>query len=134
MVVPQGWTVLSTQTQSQPTTASGTKEFQEQVAQFGLNEKDLAKWFDDEPLSGFQFGLSPVISVYLYSVMAGPYVKIDSDKDEIKNYRFPLSLYCRRSLQKFVERAKEEYFNVTKCGIDYYEKLFSTPYPFAKLD
>ena len=30
--------------------------------------------------------------------------------------------------------AKDEYFNVTKCGIDFYEKLFSTPYPFDKLD
>lgn len=30
--------------------------------------------------------------------------------------------------------AKEQYFTTTRCGIDHYEKLFSTKYPFSKLD
>ena len=33
-----------------------------------------------------------------------------------------------------MEKAKEEYLTVTKSGIDFYEGLFSTKYPFAKLD
>jgi aminopeptidase N len=72
--------------------------------------------------------------VYLYSCIAGPYSTIVSDKAEVKNYRFPRKLYCRKSLEKYVEKAKEEYFLVTKSGIDFYEKLFSTKYPFAKMD
>jgi aminopeptidase N len=72
--------------------------------------------------------------VYLYSIVAGPYVTFESDKPEIKNYKFPLKLYSRKSIAKYVEKSKEEYLHVTKCGIDYYEQLFSTPYPFDKLD
>lgn len=90
--------------------------------------------FKTEGVSCIEFGLSPKISCYLFSIIAGPYVTIESAKPEIQNYRFPLKLYARKSIAKYVEKAKEEYFNVTKCGIDYYEKLFSTPYPFDKLD
>ena len=31
-------------------------------------------------------------------------------------------------------RKRDAYYHVTKCGIDFYEGLFSTPYPFSKLD
>lgn len=58
----------------------------------------------------------------------------ESDKPEVQNYKFPLKLYSRKSVAKYVAAAKEDYFNVTKSGIDFYEKLFSTPYPFDKLD
>jgi aminopeptidase N len=70
----------------------------------------------------------------LFSIIAGAYDTVESENPEIKNYRFPLKLHCRKSITKFVKRAAEEYFQVTKSGIDYYEKLFSTKYPFAKLD
>jgi aminopeptidase N len=67
-------------------------------------------------------------------MIAGPYATILSDKDEIKNYAVPLKLYSRKSIAKYVEQAKEVYFNVTRSGIMFYEELFSTPYPFDKLD
>jgi len=35
---------------------------------------------------------------------------------------------------KYVEKQKEAFFETTRYGIDYYEKLFSTKYPFEKLD
>ena len=37
-------------------------------------------------------------------------------------------------LKKFVKEIAEDWFKVTKHGIHYYEKIFSTPYPFGKLD
>ncbi len=78
--------------------------------------------------------MSPSLSVYLYSIVAGPYVTFESEKEEIKNFKFPLRLFSRKSIAKYVEASKEDYLHVTKCGIEYYEKLFSTPYPFDKLD
>jgi aminopeptidase N len=45
-----------------------------------------------------------------------------------------LKLHCRKSITKWLKKASEEYFTVTWRGIDYYEKLFRTKYPFAKLD
>ena len=78
--------------------------------------------------------MSPKISSYLYSCISGPYATIESDIEAVKKYRFPMKLYCRKSLTKYTEKAKESYFNVSKSGIDFYEKLFSTPFPFSKLD
>jgi len=66
--------------------------------------------------------------------VAGPYVTHESDKDEIKNYKIPLKIYSRKSIEKYVALQKELYFNVTKSGIDFYATLFSTAYPFDKLD
>lgn len=133
-VVPRGWIALSTKHQCTDTTDSGTKQFSDQLAKFGIDEKEFISHFYDEPVSCFEFGTSPKISVYLFSIIAGPYVRHDSDKPEVQNYKFPLRLYSRKSVAKYVAAAKEDYFNVTKSGIDYYEKLFSTPYPFDKLD
>ena len=45
-----------------------------------------------------------------------------------------MKFYSRKSMSKFFGPIKEDYFHVSKCGIDFYENLFSTPYPFAKLD
>ena len=58
-------------------------------------------------MSAFKFGVSPKISVYLYSLITGPYVLIESDNEEITSYRFPLKLYCRKSMEKYVEKEKE---------------------------
>jgi len=59
---------------------------------------------------------------------------LESDQEEIKNFKIPLKLYSRRSVKKYLEKAKETYFNVTRSGISFYEELFSTPFPFSKLD
>ena len=45
-----------------------------------------------------------------------------------------MKFYCRKSLSKFLEPIKEDYFWVSKCGIEFYEDLFSTEYPWGKLD
>jgi aminopeptidase N len=74
------------------------------------------------------------MSTYLYCFIAGPYTTFESDREEIRNYRYPLRLHCRKSLAKYLERSKEEYFTVSKCGIDFYEELFSTKFPWGKLD
>ena len=45
-----------------------------------------------------------------------------------------MKLYCRKSLSKIAEKLKFDWFRVAKIGINYYEKMFDTPYPFDKLD
>ena len=133
-LVPRGWIALSTSKQCKETTSSGSSAFREQISSYGLDAKEFTSPFEGEDVSCFEFGESPKLSVYLYSMIAGPYEAIVSDRDEIKNYKFPLKLYSRQSIKKYVEKAKEEYFHVTKCGIDFYEDLFGTDYPFEKLD
>ena len=113
----------------------GSADFINECKSFALTDADSwIKMFDGQDIRLFSFGVSPKLSCYLFSIIAGPYETIESDDPLVQNYRFPLRLHCRKSLTKWVLKAKEEYFNVTRCGIDYYEKLFSTKYPFAKLD
>jgi len=90
--------------------------------------------FGDEPIHLFKFNESWKISSYLFCFIAGPYSFITSDEETIKGYKYPLRLACRKSLTKYLEKAKEEMFHNTKCAIEYYEKIFQTPYPFDKLD
>ena len=82
----------------------------------------------------YQFGESPKLSVYLYSIIAGPYELVECDQPEIREYKVPLRIFSRKSIKRYAERKKDIYYHVTKCGIDFYENLFSTAYPFSKLD
>jgi len=99
-----------------------------------VDEKEFTSQFNGEATACFEFGESPRISTYLYCFIAGPYVAIESDRDEIKNFKVPLRIMSRKSIAKYAEKAKEEYFNVTKSGIQFYEEFFTREYPFAKLD
>jgi aminopeptidase N len=85
-------------------------------------------------VSCFQFAESPKISVYLYSLIAGPYVLHETTNPEIANFEVPLRIYSRKSLAKYVEQQKEDFFQATKSSIEFYGEIFSTPYPFSKLD
>ena len=80
--------------------------------------------FQEEDAKCFQFKKSPPLSVYLYSIIAGPYQLIESEQPDILNYKVPLRYFSRRSIAKYVELNKEVYFHLTKCGIDFYESIF----------
>ena len=45
-----------------------------------------------------------------------------------------MRLYCRKSLTKYTEKMKDDWFRITKASIRYYENMFDTPYPFDKID
>ena len=74
------------------------------------------------------------MSTYLYCFIAGAYAFFTSEKEEIKNFRYPLGILCRKSLAKFMKDQFEQWLHVTKCGIEFYEDLFSCKYPWGKLD
>jgi aminopeptidase N len=75
-----------------------------------------------------QFEESPLMSTYLFAIVAGPYQEWrDSYNNEI-----PLGLYARKSLAKHLEY--EEIFEITKAGLKFYSSFFDFPYPFKKYD
>jgi aminopeptidase N len=63
-------------------------------------------------------------------MVAGPFYEISSKVD----YKVPMSLFCRHSLSKYMHDVAEDWFRVTRHGIDYYEEMFACKYPFDKLD
>ena len=85
------------------------------------------------PLGGgrkvHEFPRSQRFSTYLVSLIAGPYVRVESSHDPL-----PLGLYGRASMRAELERSADEIFEVTRSGMDYYADLFGRPYPFSKYD
>ena len=77
------------------------------------------------------FEPTPRMSTYITALVAGPYHRV-SDTYTGAYGTYPLDIYCRESLAKFLD--PDEIFTVTKQGFAYFEKQFATPYPFAKYD
>jgi aminopeptidase N len=101
VTAPDDWTVVSTST----------------------GEKHEA----DNGTSRWQFGTTPKISTYAFSLHAGPY-RIWEDTAG----GMPIRLMARQSLAEFV--AVDEWLEITKRGLAYYGKYFDIPYPFHKYD
>ena len=66
-------------------------------------------------------------STYLFALIAGPYHVFRDTHGDV-----PLGLYCRKSLVKHMDT--NEFFTVTKQGLDFYASFFDYPYPFTKYD
>ena len=75
----------------------------------------------------WRFATTPKMSTYVFSLHAGPYKIWKDESGDV-----PLRLLARRSLAKFV--AVDEWFEVTKGGLEHYGRYFDIPYPFEKYD
>jgi aminopeptidase N len=75
----------------------------------------------------WSFRTTPPISTYVTLVAAGPYHKVTERHGSID-----LGLYCRRTLAEHLEA--EEWLEITRQGLDYFEGAFGYPYAFDKYD
>jgi aminopeptidase N len=75
------------------------------------------------------FPRSARFSTYLFSLVAGPFARVESSHD-----RIPLGVYGRASMREALERSAGEILEVTGQGMDYYADLFGRRYPFSKYD
>ena len=73
------------------------------------------------------FPITPLMPTYITAIVAGPYHAV---RDHHRN--IPLGLYCRQSLAEHLDPA--EIFEITKQGLDFFEKRFGYAYPFGKYD
>ncbi|MGH3095913.1 MAG: aminopeptidase N [Streptosporangiales bacterium] len=67
------------------------------------------------------------ISTYITALVAGHYHHVHDEYDGV-----PLGLYCRESLAEHLDA--DELFEVTKQGLEFYQRLFDYRYPFGKYD
>jgi aminopeptidase N len=73
------------------------------------------------------FPTTRVMSTYVTAVVASEYHAVRQDHRGI-----PLGLYCRQSLAQYLE--PDEIFEITRQGLDFFEKRFGHPYPYGKYD
>ena len=74
-----------------------------------------------------EFAQTQLLSPYLLALIAGPFHVFQDQHGEI-----PLAIYCRESLAEHMD--PEEFFTVTKQGLDFFAEFFDYPYPFEKYD
>jgi aminopeptidase N len=104
---PAHWTVISNQTTPKPVVLDGGK----------------ALW---------EFTPTPRISSYITALIAGPYVGEVSSLVSSNGKTIPLGFWCRSSLKQYLDH--DYLFDITRAGFEFFEKTFSTPYPFEKYD
>ncbi|HEY4534890.1 MAG TPA: aminopeptidase N [Enteractinococcus sp.] len=80
----------------------------------------------------WRFAPTPVMSSYLFALIAGEYIQVGEDVWESHMDDVPLGLWCRRSLARHVDA--EEIFQITKAGFEFYERHFDQRYPYTKYD
>jgi len=73
------------------------------------------------------FPTTPVMPTYITAIVAGPYHSV---RDHHRNV--PLGLFCRQSLAEHLDPA--EVFEITRQGLDFFERRFDFTYPFGKYD
>lgn len=85
----------------------------------------------EDAVSNWSFPKSEKFSTYIFSLHGGPY-KVWNDQIKLKSKSIPLRLFARQSLAENVR--PEFWFKITKQGFNFFEKYFSTEYPYAKYD
>ena len=78
--VPKGWIALSTAKYGKEVKHSDSDNFE---IPEGLDKEEWTSLFGNEAVSCFVFEESPKISVYLYSIIAGPYHEHTSEREDI---------------------------------------------------
>jgi len=75
----------------------------------------------------WSFPTTRVISTYLAALVAGDFHSVHEP-----SRKTALGLYCRRSLAQYLD--PDEIFEITRAGLDYFEKRYGIPYMFGKYD
>lgn len=71
------------------------------------------------------------LSTYTMSLHAGPFQKWDGG---LYKNRVPLRLFARKSKAEVIAPLIDEWFSVTRSGLNYFEKRLGVDYPYTKYD
>ena len=77
------------------------------------------------------FELTPLMPVYLFAVCAGKYHYVENNQEGYP----PMKFYSRNSLRQHLEKYAEEFFFITRKGIDFYLDFYGfKKFHFNKYD
>jgi aminopeptidase N len=77
----------------------------------------------------WELAVTPPISAYLFTLVAGPYYSIRARHRGVE-----FGLHSRRSLAGYLDRDATEILAVTRACFDRYLEIFAEPYPFDSYD
>jgi aminopeptidase N len=135
LVGPEDWLLLSNESEKWIKTLNeeynNQPEIKEYLSSRDVEEGDQAYLFNEVIHKHYKiahFETTPKISNYLYAVCAGPY----HCTTDTNGYTVPLRIFKRQSLKDCGE--PDEFFRITKVGMEWYKEFFGLPYPFNKYD
>ena len=106
-----------------------------QVASNGA-EANRTLLTSDPATACWDFSTTLPMSTYITTVLAGPYFKAEdrwqATLDDGTRLDVPLALYCRASMAGSFDT--DHLFDLTKKGLDFFNRLFDYPYPWGKYD
>jgi aminopeptidase N len=106
VIAPSGWQVVSTSPTPTPLEV----------------QPGLARWV---------FPATAPLPTYLAALCAGPFHAVRSEYAG-PHGTYPLGLFVRASMAEHLDA--EEILEITRAGLDHYERAFVVPYPFGKYD
>ena len=140
VIAPADWEVISNAaqiSQTPPARAnSENAEIRNSLKRFEVSmQSPILQSFGSSEVICHEFDRTKPISTYLFAFVAGPFDALSpSPERDAELPQVPMRVFCRKSLTKYTQKIKDDWFRVTKASIRYYEQMFDTPYPFDKLD
>ena len=98
----------------------------------GYNDLIQTLGVDEEELKFVDHKKTPKLSTYLFNLVCGPFHRFKLEDPE--KVHLPMSVYCRKSMNSFVESQINNMFKIQQLGVEFYSNFFGYPYPFDKLD
>jgi aminopeptidase N len=86
-----------------------------------------------QPSRVVSFLRTPLLSTYLFAVVAGDYYRVESPGG-LLHKGIPQSLLCKPNLAEFANQQAPHIFELTAKCMAEFENLFGCPYPFLKCD
>jgi len=131
-ITPSKWTsIITNEYEDVNVELEPSGESLKKLDKFGINIEYIKNMPRESHVNLRIFKETPKLSTYLYAIIAGPYEMFVKPKEANMP---PMRIFVRRSLKKFVEKDVEEFFYITKKGIEYYESIFGVKFPFNKYD
>src|SRR5690625_4421481 len=84
----------------------------------------------DDDVARWTFDTTPVMSSYLFALIAGEYTQVAQSSWDTESASVPLSIWARKSMAIHVDA--EEMLGITRAGFAFYEEQFGVAYPFTK--
>jgi len=130
IVAPSDWEVITNSERIGVTAAAtvtdDTQDVKAALKRFEIpSDSPILSSFSGDAIKVHEFERTKKISTYLFAFVAGPFDYLEPSAErsaELPNV--PMRLYCRKSLTKYAEKMKDDWFRVTKASIRYYEKMF----------
>jgi aminopeptidase N len=82
---------------------------------------------EEDGRARWTFAVTPPLPTYITAVVAGPF---HAARDRHRD--IDLGVFCRQSLAEHLDA--DEWLEITRQGLDWFEEAFGHPYPFDKYD